>query len=290
MGTAKKITLFCVGILLFLGCTGPIMKNDKSDILLLKPPEHAYISSQVKNHRKVVVKLQHIKTEKFTQSYKNCNKWGKQYGFEPSTIHECGYIRPKKNHYPSGIKRTHKHIFLEKILNLKSSYFVYYKSQLDRSGAYLVSYDKKTHRMQKSFDLKNYEYPSVYHVRRAWARQLVDWAEIKDGILYLATSSGEPEAVNGKTGFLTSVDLKTNTILWRSKEQTCNSKFVVLKDIIVGGYGLTAHQDYIYVFNKHNGKIVQKIPLAYAATDIEHRDGKIYVATRGYTYIFKIIK
>ncbi len=285
-----KISFLFVGLFVLFGCAQPNIKSGKSATVLVKPPEHSFLLSQSQNDRVATSKLKRIKTESFVKSYKNCNKWYQQYGFEPSTIRTCGRIRPKGGHYPTGIKPSYKGILLERILNLKSSYFVYYKSQLDRPGAYLVIYDKKTHTIQKSFDLKNYEYPSVYHVRKAWARQSLDWAEIEDNILYISTSGGFPREVNGKTGFLTAVDLKTNAILWRSQEQKSNTSFVVTDDIIVTGYGLTAHQDYLYVLNRHNGKVIQTIPLAYAALDIKQKNNKIYVATRGYTYIFKIVK
>ena len=120
-------------------------------------------------------------------------------------------------------------------------------------------------------------------------RQSVDWAVVKDGILYFSIA-GLPGFDNGLNEYIVAIDTATDKTLWVSKPKTCNSQnFLVIDNSIVCGYGGTGITDYVNVLNRFTG--VQKQHL-WVATGPEWfalgSDGKLYVSLYDKHISFKV--
>ncbi len=112
-------------------------------------------------------------------------------------------------------------------------------------------------------------------------------AYLKDGIFYGAS------VMNGyaqpDTCFMFAYDLNNDELLWRSASQSYNTmNFVVKGDIIICGYGFTDEKDYLYQINRNTGEIIDKLELKKMPDLLVEQDGKLYVHTYSYNYIFEI--
>lgn len=112
-------------------------------------------------------------------------------------------------------------------------------------------------------------------------------AYVRDGILYAGNISRGYAMSN--SCYLFAYDLENDEMLWRSEDQTYNSmNFIVKDDVIICGYGFTAEDDYIYQLDMHTGKVISKTKVAKMPDLIVEQDGKLYVHTYSYDYVFEI--
>lgn len=64
--------------------------------------------------------------------------------------------------------------------------------------------------------------------------------------------------------------------------------FVVKDDVIICGYGFTEEKDYIYQLDMNTGKVLGKTELEKMPDLMVEQDGKLYVHTYSYDYVFEI--
>ena len=84
--------------------------------------------------------------------------------------------------------------------------------------------------------------------------QHVDWAVVKDGVLYFSESTITAPDENSQGNYLVAVDTKTDKTLWISKPRTVNSSnFLIVDNSIICGLGGSGITDYIYVLNRYTG-------------------------------------
>ena len=86
------------------------------------------------------------------------------------------------------------------------------------------------------------------------------------------------------------LNLKDNSIIWRSEPLTSNCNFTIIKDNIVCGYGFTAEPDFIYIINKYSGRRLEKIKLNSGPSCILEKNETLYVRTYDTDYKFNIMK
>jgi hypothetical protein len=108
----------------------------------------------------------------------------------------------------------------------------------------------------------------------------LDWATQVGDTLYVANGyNGYAADSNGLTGYITAIDLHTNTLLWRSAPLTSNAQqFQVVGDVVVAGYGFTAEPDYLYVLDAKSGEVIRRIDLQSGPSYVLQRDGEIFVS------------
>lgn len=112
-------------------------------------------------------------------------------------------------------------------------------------------------------------------------------AYVRDGILYTGNICRGYAMPN--SCYLFAYDLENDEMLWRSEDQTYNSmNFIIKDDVIICGYGFTAEDDYIYQLDMHMGKVISKTKVAKMPDLIVEQDGKLYVHTYSYDYVFEI--
>lgn len=119
----------------------------------------------------------------------------------------------------------------------------------------------------------------------------IDYAEVKDGILYVALGHRTYAAANPHKSYIVAIDTTTGETLWRSEDQVCGShNFVFEGDSIICGYGFTDEPDYIYILNKKNGKTQKQIKVKSAPYYFVPQEDQLYVITYNTEYLYSIKK
>lgn len=129
----------------------------------------------------------------------------------------------------------------------------------------------------------------LYDVRAESDRWYImgNCAYVRDGILYTCNIFNGYAMPN--SCYLMAYDLEKGELLWRSEDQTFNSmNFIVKGDVIICGYGFTAEDDYIYQISMRTGKTVSKTTVSKMPDLLVEQDGKLYVHTYSYDYVFEI--
>ncbi len=170
-------------------------------------------------------------------------------------------------------------------------YMIYGKDFADREILFVC--DKAKSSMKYAFDFSNYIYsPDYIAADKEFIYQSVNWATIEGGILYVSNAhSTYASSSRNMNAYITAIDLKTNSILWRSQPLICNSRnFLVEGDVIITGYGFTQEKDFIYLLDKYSGRVIGKTKIASAAEMFIKKDGKLFVRTYNTDYVFEINK
>ena len=110
-------------------------------------------------------------------------------------------------------------------------------------------------------------------------RQSVNWAVVKDGVLYFSIS-GLSGFDNGQNAYIVAIDTSTDKTLWVSKPNTCNSdNFLVIGNSIVCRFRGSAIPDYDNVLNRFTGVQKQQLWVAQAPHWLAlGSDGRLYVS------------
>lgn len=120
-------------------------------------------------------------------------------------------------------------------------------------------------------------------------RQSVDWAVVKDGILYFSIS-GLLGFDHGQNAYVVAIDTATDKTLWVSKPNTCNSdNFLIIDNSIVCGFGESGKNDYVYVLNRFTGVRKQQLWVASSPQWFAlGSDGRLYVSIYNKHIAFKV--
>ena len=122
--------------------------------------------------------------------------------------------------------------------------------------------------------------------------QRVEWAVVKDGVLYFSESTLTAPDKDSQGNYLVAVDINTDKTLWISKPRTVNSSnFLIVDNSIICGLGGSGITDYIYVLNRYTGVKTREYWIPTAATWFAFGDDNMLYATLYDKHIaFKIMK
>ncbi|GAB4469838.1 MAG: hypothetical protein OHK0029_42580 [Armatimonadaceae bacterium] len=128
---------------------------------------------------------------------------------------------------------------------------------------------------QYAFDFQNFRVPE----RQVSVRQPLVFAQQSGDILYVShAGNGYAKDWNGNTGYITAIDLKSKSLLWRSQPLVANANnFLILDQVIVTGYGFTAEPDYLYLLDKKTGQLLQRLSVPSAPNYILRKGNRVYV-------------
>ena len=120
-------------------------------------------------------------------------------------------------------------------------------------------------------------------------RQSVNWAVVKDGILYFSIS-GLMGFDKGQNAYVVAIDISTNKTLWVSKPNTCNTdNFLIIDNSIICGFGDSGKPDFINVLNRFTGVQKQQLWVANAPHWLAiGSDGRLYVSLYDKHVAFRI--
>jgi hypothetical protein len=117
-------------------------------------------------------------------------------------------------------------------------------------------------------------------------RHDVQWAEARDGVLYVSTRfNGYAKEVKGQHAHVTAIELASGEVLFRSAPLTSNGyNFVLIGGAIVTGYGFTAEPDFVFVLDASNGKTVQKIAVPSSPEFFAWNESRAELLVRTYDH------
>ena len=122
--------------------------------------------------------------------------------------------------------------------------------------------------------------------------QQVEWAVVKDGVLYFSECTIAAPDKNSQGNYLVAVDINTDKTLWMSKPSTVNSSnFLIVDNSIICGLGGSGIPDYIYVLNRYTGVKTHEYWVPTAASWFAiGEDKNLYVTLYDKHVSFKIMR
>jgi hypothetical protein len=158
----------------------------------------------------------------------------------------------------------------------------------DFSRGHVISgHDTTTGKRLWAFDLSAWAVaPTTPRSERSLAYQQVRWAQVRGGVLTIATAhSTFANASGGRTAYITAIALPSGKLLWRSPALVANAgSFAIAgsgtKRVIVAGYGFTREPDYLTVLDARTGTPRGRVALRSAPERIVvAQDGRLHVRT-----------
>ena len=136
-----------------------------------------------------------------------------------------------------------------------------------------------------------FDFVHFWHAPGGGMPQQVTWAQQAGGVLYVETTHlGYASTSKGRNAYLTAVDIATGRILWRTPGLVANAgTFVVTGNLIVSGYGFTAEPDYLYLINRHTGRIRDRLAVPSGPERIVLEDGRLEVRTYDHELVVKLV-
>lgn len=213
-------------------------------------------------------------------------------GIEPSS---AGLHLQQKKEEPNQItdleRWLEEHSFaMPKLPYSDEAYTYEYLNPNDRTG--LLIWERSVPATTWRVDFSEFVMPDEYKPEdQAFIEEEIQYAQIRDGILYTATGHRTYSESAPHTGYVTAMDLETGEVLWKTEPRVSNANnFAIIGDSIVCGYGFTAENDFLYVLDRATGKWYERIPIASAADYILEKDNTLYVRTYHTDYEFEVME
>ncbi|BCN32291.1 PQQ-binding-like beta-propeller repeat protein [Anaeromicropila herbilytica] len=259
-----------------------------STIVMDKPPFQYYKSGKVKNKKNQSIQLK-LKSSKANQITDDEN-WFKKNKLSMKQYEVPNPFADTFGNLPEKIDTYYEDLIITSAFYDESYIYCTYGS--DFSEGYILNiYNAKSLKKVYSFDFTKYRYsPKYVKADYDYIQQKVNWATIKDNILYVShghdTYAKSSKQMNA---YITAIDLSDMSILWRTNALVSNSyNFTLINDVIICGYGFTAEPDYLYQIDRNNGKVLKKSLLKSAPYYIIQKGKNLYVRTYNTDYVFGI--
>lgn len=154
-----------------------------------------------------------------------------------------------------------------------------YRGTVD--GPYLIGFESASGRRAFSLGFRDW---------RGRGGQTLEWAHRDRDTLYVAHAyNGYAKQSGGRNAYVSALALPSGRLLWRSRPLVANTvNFVVVRDAIVTGYGFTAEPDYLYVLDRGDGGVAQRIKLRTGPKWIYRKGNRLYVSAYSEYYILAI--
>ncbi len=132
--------------------------------------------------------------------------------------------------------------------------------------------------------------PVVVPGDEAYVAQGVQFADVRDGVLFVVTAHRTYAASSGgQNAYVTAYDAATGALRWRSAPLVANAQdLAFVSGWIVAGYGFTKEPDYLFVLSPANGTVAARITLPTGPDYIVERAGKLYVRTYDKELIYAV--
>ena len=140
-----------------------------------------------------------------------------------------------------------------------------------------------------ALDFKNYVWPPRNPPgEKEFVYEELVWAREANGVLYVQNAHlTYARSSYGQNAYITAFDAETKRRLWRSKALVANAQnFAVTPDHLITGYGFTAEPDWLYLLDRRNGRVVERMSLPSAPEKIT-RSGKRFLV-RTYDHVLTV--
>jgi outer membrane protein assembly factor BamB len=131
---------------------------------------------------------------------------------------------------------------------------------------------------------------SVPQGEERFTREVLEWAIVKDGVLFVSNGHRTyAKSSKGENAYVSAVKVDTGQLLWRSAPLVSNSHtFLFRRGHVVTGYGFTAEPDFLFVLDGQTGKTVEKISVKSGPELVLEKDGRLFVRTYDTDYVFDV--
>lgn len=139
-------------------------------------------------------------------------------------------------------------------------------------------------------DFSDYQYAKDFvPEEEAYVKQIIRYAEIKDGILYFSIGHLTYAQSSPHNAYVAAVDLTDKELLWKSQPLVSNANnFVIQGDILLCGYGFTEEPDYLYQLDLSSGQVIDQLSLKSMAEYLILKNDILYVRTYNTNYTFQV--
>jgi hypothetical protein len=112
---------------------------------------------------------------------------------------------------------------------------------------------------------------------------------LEGDILYFNGACVGPSShYRGRCSALYAYDFPHEDLLWKSPDRVSRGIFLPGDDAIISGYGATGERDWLYLLDKRNGQILQRLPLDTAPFYMERKGNRLFVVTHRKLYTFAL--
>lgn len=272
-----------------MGPTNTVEQTEALDtntpFLMDTPPFNYYIDTDVqkKEVQPLELSMRSSKANKITDD----EDW-----FIKNNLSLITYQVPNRNqnlagNLPSGIDATWNDLFITSAFYDDSYIYCTYGPNFTE-GYILKIYNAKSLKAIYFLDFSNYNHsPDLLGNVNDYMQQQINWAMIKDNILYFSISHNIDAKMNA---YITAINLSDLSIVWRTDPLVSNAyNFIIIDDVILCGYGFSGEPDFLYQINKNTGEILEQTPLKSMASYIINKEHSLYVRTYNTNYVFDIV-
>ena len=148
-----------------------------------------------------------------------------------------------------------------------------------------------------AFDFRHFEWPypeatpkGAPYPKDSLIRMRSGWAELRGQVLYVAHGHNTyAETSHGRNAYLSAIDTRDGELIWRSEPLVSNAHtFLIIDDVVITGYGFTAEPDYLFLLDRHTGKILGKTKVKSGPEYILLKEDRIHVRTYDHDYVFEL--
>ncbi len=133
--------------------------------------------------------------------------------------------------------------------------------------------------------------PDQKETRNSDMTEYLRYAKIVDDILYVEVGHWGYSSEGPDNAYIVAIDLNTNEVIFRTQPLVANGyNFLVVDDTIICGYGFTAEPDFIYLLDRYDGTVKEKIPVKSSPFQFALEGDTLYVATYNTEYEFKVTR
>ena len=124
----------------------------------------------------------------------------------------------------------------------------------------------------------------------AWLEE-IRWARRTGSMLYVShTHLTFARATRGRNAYISAIDRRTNTLVWRSPALVANARtFVVTGNVIVSGYGFTDEPDFLYLLDRRTGQVLDRLAVPSAPERIRLRGDRLLVRTYDRDVVARVV-
>ncbi len=231
-----------------------------------------------------------VKTSERRNAITDTADWWVGNGLEPLTYEVPNPFRQRVGNLPATVPTRLKGLIVTKVIRGDPLLAIYGGDFSE--GRYLLGIDSSTGKQRFAFDFAHYEWPQDFErANKEFVQMAITWAHVEGNILYVANShSTYARSSRGYNAYVTAIRIPDNRILWRSQPLVSNAHdFVVIGDAIICGYGFTDEPDFLYVLNKADGRVAQRVPVKTAPSDLVLHSDQLYVRTYNTDYTFELV-
>ena len=255
--------------------------------ILAAPPWQYTLRKKVRAPQKARPKLSVLsrKRNKITDD----QAWFKEYGVSLPELQVPNPVRNIAGHLPDYVPTALGNRRIVKAIAHADHTIFIYGLNFASGDVVLVLRDETD--VVAYLDVSSYRYaPKIKTGDESFVEQSVNWAEVQNNVLYIATGHRTYAASSGgMNAYITALDLKTGELLWRSAPLVANSRNFVLRDgWILSGYGFTAEPDYMYILNQRTGEVALKTKVKTAPEFIIDVGHRLLVRTYNTNYEFSL--